>query len=156
MSTTFLGAGICPCGVSPAGYGQVATSDKRIKSLYKDANGVQQNSRYISPETGDYVVDDNGYFLGMGSIQQQVLLAIKTFRGSSVLNTLGQGFSNVQVIGSKVKELITNEINLAFQSLVDNKKITIDSIDILTNANKCSIVIKWIDLTTNTINSNTI
>lgn len=81
--TTWTGAGLCPAGLTPAGYGYLPIVETAKPQAFRMADGSTGEVAKIDAKTGDYVLDDKAQKLGMTAAQQQVLLALKTIEGSA-------------------------------------------------------------------------
>lgn len=151
ISSPYLGAGFAPAGFSPGGYGTPATqSEPTRQDFIIDEGpyaGLVGDVRLLDPITQDYRMNDNGYFVGGIGIQQMVYLALLTVKGSSLDSSLGQSYSNVKVIGTNFQQSITNEVNNALSNLVNSKKITINTVNVVKQNNMLRIDVRWTDLT---------
>ena len=148
MTTTqFLGAGVSQFGTTYAGTGTpIHQSYKR--RIWKDQFGNLQNARMIDPITMDYVFNEFGYSEGMSDIQQQVYLALITAKNSSIILTLGLSYYNTQVIGTNYQYQIEEDVNQALYSLIKDKKVLLNSVEVKRNStNQLIVDVKWTDLT---------
>lgn len=73
MPTPILGAGVCPAGRSPYGFGMPAHADPQHPS-------VPVSSVWIDPQTQGYMRDSHGNFKPMGDAQQLVYIAISSIQ----------------------------------------------------------------------------
>ena len=80
MTTSILGAGLSPFGLSYAGYGSPATTNPLNKTILIDDFGQPGQVRLIDPVTKDYRFNSNGRIVGGNGIQQLVYLALLTVR----------------------------------------------------------------------------
>jgi hypothetical protein len=156
MTTTFTGAGLSQFGTSYAGYGTPTTTNPVNKTILIGNYGIAGQTRFINPITGDYEFNANGRIIGGNGIQQLVYLALVTVRGSSAMLTLGQSFTNIQVIGSNYITFVKGEVNKALKDLIDQKKIELVDVTVDTSNTTSRIRIKWRDLATGTELTNTI
>lgn len=146
---TFLGAGVSPFGTTFAGTGSPAQQNiKRL--IWKDIYGNQQNARLIDPITRDYSFDEYGYSMGMTDIQQLVYLALVTTKNSSIISNMGVDYYNSQVIKSNYITQITEDVNQALKTLINERKVILNSVNVAKNGpNQLMVVVKWTDATRN-------
>jgi len=142
-------------GNNYAGYAVPSPSSANTNVLISNNNKPGQ-TRFIDPNTGDYVFDDNGRIVGGNAIQQMVYLAIKTIRGSSAVADLGQSFSNVKTIGANYITLVKNEVNKSLKYMIDNKLIQLIDVVVNQQGTQAQIQIKWKDIATGTDYTNNI
>lgn len=120
MPTPILGAGACPAGRSPYGFGMPATTEVPLRPTLG-------TGRRIDPSTGDYVLDAHGMHLMMPTTQQLVLLALKTQLGSSI--EYDKGIAPFPpVINDNTLAEVEQIIRDALDFLVKDKKLEIVSI----------------------------
>ena len=137
-----VGAGLCPAGTVPAGYGVIDTAPAPILIPLPDyRTGLSDGGRFISQTTGDYVFTADGRLQGMPNVYQLVLLAIANC-----------DFSSVTEKGPNYKAGVTSSILTALaylttQKLIQVKRITV--IDRLPNMNPDATIalVDWIDMT---------
>lgn len=104
-----LGLGVCPCGVSVLGVGQLDSAEATAATvLIQTSDGTPQAARQIAQ--GQYVYDDEGRIAGMDPVQQLVLLAISTKLNSSAVEGMGMADIPDRIRPGMEKEL---------QSIVD-------------------------------------
>lgn len=138
-----VGAGGCPAGASPAGYGVIDTAPApNLTPLPDPTTGLSQGGRNIDPSTGDYTWSADGRLQGMPNVEQLVLLAIENADFSTLTE---KGPSYVQ----QVKTIIEN----ALAYVVVQKLVLITNIAVLsnlpnTNPDAAIALVYWIDLTT--------
>ncbi len=87
--TPALGAGACPAGSSPAGFGVPASTPPQTVLPLLKPDGTPGDAVALDPTTGDYLLDGYGNRLGCDSVQQQVYLALQTQLGSCVVQDIG-------------------------------------------------------------------
>lgn len=146
-----LGAGACPAGAVPAGYGQIDVAPAPVLVPLPDVRtGLPDGGRNISlsgtPGTlggaGDYTFTADGRLQGMPNVNQLVLLAVENVDLSSITEK-GPQFAN------QVRALV----QASMFYVVTAKLARIDSIVVLDrqpNQNPDGVVaiLNWTDLTT--------
>lgn len=80
-------------------------------------NNQIQSSRAIDPVTQDYVLNDNGTFVGQSYVQTAVYLALFTTFNSSAVVGLGNQLKSIPVVGNNIVNQVTNIVNQALQVL---------------------------------------
>ena len=149
---TKLGAGLCRAGTSKAGYGDPTQVSARRRTIWKDENNTQGQVRLIDTATGDYKFSSDGLIVGGNGIEQMVYLALVTVKGTSAVRSLGQNFSNIRTLRDNVQSEIQEEVRLALDNLVEQKKISIENVFVdkfPDNPSRIRILIQWKDLTAN-------
>lgn len=86
-----------------------------------------QGARYIDLQTGDYAVDDNGHFIGMDSVQQQVLMCMFTNFGSAA-SPIGQTLLNIKVISPNIAGQVQSAVQSALANLINNGSLTLNNV----------------------------
>lgn len=152
------GLGTAPAGSSYAGFGLPATTTPPTSIPFQKADGTQGTSRAIDAATRDYVLDlTTGRVLGMDAVQQLVLLALTTVKGSSAVASLGQEISTIRTITDSTTALITLRVSEALASLIAQRKVSLDSVSVeRTQDSRIEIEVRWTDLTKNKPNVTTI
>lgn len=149
-----IGAGFAPAGTSPAGYGVPDSAPALVNGILPDQiTGRTQPGRLIDPISKSYVYTSDGRVIGVGLAQQQVQLAVTTLLGSSVIASLGMDRSKLQEQGSNLLQTVTGIVTDAFAPIVAQNIASLSSVAISQspcNPDRAVILIKWVDLTTNT------
>lgn len=149
MATAATGAGFSTFGISFAGYGIPSSETSLNKYTLIDDFGNTSNARLIDPETRDYRFT-NGYIVGGNDVQQLVYLALLTVRNSSSLNSFGQSFSSIKVIGIHYKTRVVSAVNEALRNLINNKIIELIEVNTVVSGNRVKIDVRWKDIKTGT------
>lgn len=146
IKTPLLGAGLCPAGLSPAGYGIPEQIKVDNRSLIKP-DGEQGSSRLIVK--GDYVLNEHGNHVGANDTKMKVYLALATVKGSATASPeLGQAFSTLKVIGPNIQNRISEEVKYALSSLIDSGEIELISTVVQRKDSQVKTLITWKDLQT--------
>ena len=144
------GFGSQPFGSSPYGIGTPSTAPEQGGKILRDLfTGETQGSRRIDPLTKDYVLDDFGRIVGMVDVQQLVLLAVSTDKGSSAVRQLGQDLKKIDRIGTNTVRRIDVTLRAAVQHLVDRDLIEV--VDTKVTVVRPGVVLanlRWRDLNT--------
>lgn len=138
-----VGAGLCPAGLSPAGYGTIDTAPApNLVPLPDYLTGLPDGGRYVSQKTGDYAFTADGRLQGMPNVYQLVLLAIANCDFTSITEK-GTSF-NGQVVATVQGALAY----LVSQKLIEVRRITV--VDRQPNMNRDAAIalVDWLDLTT--------
>jgi hypothetical protein len=146
MTTLNLGLGTSPLGISPFGFGAPATANALATSLLIDSLGSPVDSRFIDPETRDYVIDSLGRTQGMSAVSQAVFLCLLTTLGSSAVATLGSRLSEVKTIDNGTVSKVQSLVSLALSELISSGTIALIGTDVTTNSKGIGIVVTWQDL----------
>jgi hypothetical protein len=135
--------------MSPAGAGTPALATAQGGKVFLDpATNVQQPARQIDYQTGQYVINSQGRAGGMPTTKQLVVLAVKTFRGSSAFTRLGLDTSKIDRFTANFQRQISDAYTLALSDLVNAKLIRIVSIVAQQiDVNRGSVTVSWVDLT---------
>ncbi len=148
-----IGAGLCPAGASPAGYGVPdRVGPPNAVALPHPVTGLPQGGRYLDPKTGDYVFTSDGRLQGMANVQQLVLLALRTTIGSSSLPTMGNAIARITEKGPDFQRQLATVIADAFAPIVNQKLARLDAVRVLDTPNPdgAFAYVEWTDLTTQT------
>jgi hypothetical protein len=142
------GIGRAPLGSSSFGYGAPTRASSTSAKLYLDERGVLRNAAAVDAVTGDLVRDPlTGIHRGMNSTQQQVYLAVRTIKGSSIVQRLGI-LTKVKVITDTTAQKVRSEVNTALADLVSRGLITVGTIDVQrVRATGIRVHVYWTDLT---------
>lgn len=110
-----------------------------------------EGARLIDQVSGDYVLTDTGYFVGMNDIEQKVLLALRTTYNSAT-SPIGQQLRSVRVIDTNIVPQLQFLIGQALSSLINSQYITLDSVVVTlpSYGSAASIVVVWTNLYTKT------
>ena len=120
-----LGIGFAPIGGSLFGFGtpdSAAPFGNAI--LVEPTSGIPRDCRRIDARSRQYTFAANGSSDGMSGVQQRVLLAIATVRGSSALGAFGKAQGPQKHSAAAAKQ-VDADIRLALKDLVDAKVIEI-------------------------------
>ena len=139
-----VGAGLCPAGFSPAGYGLIDTAVAPGPTALPDPRtGVSDGGRYINQSTGDYVFTSDGRLLGMPNVYQLVLIALENTIDFSRLQEKGPNFPKV------VRTIIQNALaDLVTKKMIQIRKIVVQSGQPNMNPDATIAIVNWVDLTT--------
>lgn len=141
------GLGSAPFGSSPFGYGAVTAINSTATKLYLDNQGTRRNVESINTVTGDTVRGERGIHKGMDSVAQQVYLAIRTLRGSSVVNDLGINF-RVKVISDTITQKVTDAVTEAMSDLVSRQLVSVESVAVnKIKLTAIEVIVTWKNLT---------
>jgi len=89
--------------------------------------GKQSTARLIDVTTKDYVVNDQGGFVGMDNVEQAVQLAIFTTFNSAV-TPIGSTLRNIRVITSTINGIVQNSVQTCLANLINNKQIILGDV----------------------------
>lgn len=133
------GAGNSAAGLSVAGFGDL------------DQAGIVTSDFLPNPQTGNVMdaplitggnnaFDLNytsiGVLQGMSSVDQQVLLAVGTVKGTAIVPTVGSEIESILQYNSlNVVANVTNEIELCLNQLIKAGSITLDHISVIQDPN---------------------
>lgn len=144
-------------GSSLYGFGSVDAAGSPVQTILIDGNkGIGRNARKIDERTGQYAFDANGRIAGMSEVQQAVLLAVKTVRGSSAIKDFGDPSGLIQRKGTNYQKQLASALTLALKDLTDRQMIRIDSVNVTDNGGPVLRVLRFTDLTTNVASALTI
>ncbi len=150
-----LGFGQSFVGSSRVGYGRPADANSTTAKLYLLPDGTKGDAALIDFEIGDYVINENGNFVGTQSIPKMVKLALLTMKNSSIVDDFGfeandyTGPINIQVI-QKVKRGVFS----ALKHMTSNNQIMIVDVQVdRPKDNKVSIIVQWLDVLTNELST---
>jgi hypothetical protein len=77
--------------------------------------------RFLDPVTGNYTIDAaTGQFRQISRVMQQVLLAVRTAKGSSAVRTFG--YSGPRKMGTSFEADVDSAIRLSLRHLTDEQK----------------------------------
>ena len=157
-----IGAGACPAGSSPAGYGVPDKAFAPNNAILPGVRtGLPQSGRAIDPKTKSYYFasDGSGRLQGMATVPQLVQLALSTIKGSSAVAALGQTFSEVKEKGSDYAAQIDKRVRLAFADLIKRNLAQVQSVTVNqppSNPDAGLAIVKWVDLTTGLVNTDNV
>lgn len=148
-----VGIGLAPFGSSRLGFGAPAQTNSTTAKLYLAADGLRKNAAFIDTVSGDVSRDPNtGVHLGMDGVQQQVYLALRTLKGSAIVQNLGISFKMTVISETtvrKVEDAVRSALaDLVLRQLVKIGKITVERVKMTA----ISITVTWTNLTTNETN----
>lgn len=143
------GFGSQPFGSSSYGIGTPAVYSGTGGDVLRDAKtGARLGSRKIDPTTKDYVLDSNGRILGMNDVQQLVLLATSTTKGTSAMRSLGQEIRKIDRITSNFTQRVRNTLTAAVQHIVDRGLIEVLGVSVqILRPGTVYVALRWRDLT---------
>lgn len=133
--------------------GPIATISAPNRTEYVDYQNksIIDDSRYINPNTNDFVLQANGHFVGMPSLQQEVILAIQTQLNSSVVSNFGLSLQSIKVITPNVQNQVLALFNNALSNLISTNRIRLNNVvTTRTAVGQISTVFSWTDITTGT------
>ena len=105
-------------------------------------------ARRIDPATKDYVISSQS-IESDDPIKAAMYLALKTEKGTSADELLGQEFTQIQVIKDDYETQVKRYVNEALKRLVNDNKIIITNIVVFKQNTKLGIQISYKDLTKN-------
>ena len=148
-----LGLGAAPLGSVSLGYGAPARANSTSAKLFLDEKLVRRNAVHINPATGDVVRDPaNGVHTGMDGVSQQVYLALRTLRGSAIVQGLGVAF-NVKVINETTARKLEEEARRALSDLVTRRLVEVVSVtSARVKLTGVRVDVTWRNLTNNETN----
>lgn len=129
---------IPPAGLSPLGFfvEQTFRDPTDPPAILADA---------IDPETHDYLSIDRG----QDPIDAQVILALKTVRGSGAAVTdTGNQFTSIGKLDDSAEAAFRREAEIALSLLVTNRDIRIDSIEVLVQDDFAEVTVTYENLRT--------
>lgn len=143
-----LGLGRFGLGLGSFGYGVPAKANSTSVKLFLDQTKEQRNAAEINTVSGDIVRDQvTGIHRGMDSVEQQVYLALRTLRGSSVIADLGINIK-IKVISDTLAQKVRDAVTEALSSLVSRRLVRVESISVerikLTGVR---VIVKWFNMT---------
>jgi len=101
----------------------------------------------------DLVYNSNNVLVGMNSIDQQVLLAISTVKGTAIVPTVGSNISDIlQFDSDTIQAQITNEVEIALNLLIKQGSITLDNVSVIQDSqvsSRLNVVINYTNLRLN-------
>lgn len=146
MSKLNIGAGACPAGSSPAGFGVPGSIPSTYPRALVTTDARVGSSAALNPKTGDYEIDATGQRVGSDAVPPMVYLALRTIKGSAATLDLGIGeFPKMrdEDVGAKLRALVDD----ALAALVVSNLVSI--IDVTagpTGPSGATITVKWRDL----------
>jgi hypothetical protein len=137
------GAGFCPAGFSPAGWGSLTPASVNSPLPLPDPHtGLSLTGRLLNYQQGgsDYVFTPDGRVSGMRTMQQLVLIAL--------LNA--NIFSNIGTQGPNIQRLVAGRVQSALNPFLKQKWIALVRCDVASgssNPNALAVDVVWRDLT---------
>jgi hypothetical protein len=120
-----LGLGLAPLGSTPFGFGSPALANSTSVKLYLASDNTRRNAAQIDSVSGDILRNPaNGIHTGMDAVAQQVYLALRTLKNSSIVKNLGIAF-NVKTISETTARKLADEVRLALADLVNRRLVEI-------------------------------
>lgn len=143
------GFGSQPAGSSPYGLGTPTTAPEDGGAIFRDpATGLSTGSRLIDSVTKDYVYDEYGRAVGMPDVQQLVLLATSTRKGSASMRELGQELAKIDRITVNTARRVDVTMREAVQHLVARGLIEIQGTTVeVVQQGRIQMSLLWRDLT---------
>lgn len=139
-----------PLGINLGPIVNVVAPNRKEYVDYQN-NSIIDGSRYINPNTNDFELQANGHFVGMPSIQQEVLLAVETVYNSSVMSNFGLDFGSIKIITPNIQKQVLSLFNNALSFLISTNKIRLNSVQTTqTGQSQVSSIFSWTDTTTGT------
>lgn len=143
------GAGLCPAGITPAGYGYQPLGETAKPQAFRMPDGSTGEAAKINAKTGDFELDERGQKLGMTGPQQMVLLALKTMRGSAATDIGIEPFPDR--ISEQTKRIVEARITNALADLRTRGIIELKSIEIVEpKEGALAITVVWRDVSSGT------
>ncbi len=148
-----VGIGLAPLGSSSLGFGAPTRLNSTTAKLYLAADGTRKNAAAIDTVTGDIKRDPlTGIHLGMDGVQQQVYLALRTLKGSSVVLSLGIAFKATTISATTTRK-IEEAVRAALADLVLRQLVKIVAIKPeRVKITGIRVDVTWTNLTTNETN----
>lgn len=145
----WLGAGLCPAGVTPMGYGFYALPETATPQAFRLPDGSTGDAPLIDAKTGDFVLDDQGQKLGMTAVQQQVLLALKTIKGTAIT---GYGIGSFPAtIDARTTTAIEAQVTNALANLRQRGLVELVDIEIVQPKEGALVIyVQWRDVSRGT------
>ena len=149
-----LGIGAAPFGSSAFGFGSPVKQNSTSALLYQGPDGSRKNAAEINTVTGDIVRDaQTGIHKGMDAVQQQVYLALRTLKGSAIVQTLEIAFK-VKVISETTAQKIKQAVNEALSDLVTRQLVRVDSVTSeRIKVTGIRVIVQWTNLTNGETNT---
>lgn len=138
-----IGAGGCPAGSSPAGYGVIDTATApNLVPLPDPRTGLSQGGRNIDQATKDYTFTSDGRLQGMPNVNQLVLIAIQN-----------ADFSTITEKGPNFAQQLRDVVQNALADLITRNLVKLTTVTVLDrqpgmNPDAGVAIAYWIDLTT--------
>lgn len=111
---------------------------------YVDSENQIQSARYIDPITKDFVLADNGHFVGQDAVAQRVYLSLITYFNTSAQSGLGNQFFNIKLITKNIVNKCNAAVRLALQDLIDTDVITLNSVSVTQiAAGSVLLTVRW-------------
>lgn len=146
MSKFNIGAGACPAGSSPAGFGVPGSIASAYPRALITGDARVGSAAALNPKTGDYEIDATGQRVGSDAVPQMVYLALRTIKGSAATLDLGIGeFPKMRDddVATKLRALVDD----ALAALVSAGRVSVVDVTVGTNGpSGATITVKWRDL----------
>jgi hypothetical protein len=124
---------------------------------YVDPNNQIQSSRLIDAVTRDFVLADNGHFVGQDVVKQQVYLSLLTYFDSSAQKGLGNQFFTIKLVTPNIINQCNAAVKLALANLINNKSISLNGVNVVLNGpGQVIIQVFWTENTTQTQQTTTL
>lgn len=132
MTTPNLGTTYSPFGVAPYGSGTPATAPVPGGSVNRSlTTGRQLGSLALTVDplaAGQYIFDSFGRRAGMPDAQHMVVLALRTVKGSSVDQDLGQTFAEIRKVTDAFQQDMQSRVQDALSTLIEKKLVRLDAV----------------------------
>lgn len=134
------GCGLAPCGFVSCGFWEDDTAPVRVANIV--------NARDIT--TGDFALDSDGKFIGMGKVRQMVVMALATIKGSATaLPSLGLTFPINQNINSGTTRRIQSDVRSALAHLVRRYIRIVEIAVTYPTSSRAQVEVRYINLESN-------
>lgn len=102
---------------------------------------------YISPDTNDIVLNDDGSFLDMPSTRQRVYLALKSNLGTIAgYEAFGSDLFKLGKVDSSFTVRAKSSVRKALDHLVQDNSLTLTSVDVSADGGRVNIIVSYFDL----------
>ncbi len=146
MSASNIGAGGCPMGSSPCGFGVPGSIASSYPTVLRKVDASIGSSVALDPKTGDYVIGDTGQRVGSDPVPPMVLLALRTIKGSAAVLDLGIGEFPKMLdddVGARLRALVDDALsNLVTAGLVEVVEVTTGR----AGTSSAALAVSWRDL----------
>ncbi len=119
------GAGFQPAGTSSAGIGAPEEGNPQDGVVFAGQDSSSNGSRFIDPNTRDYVMASNGRLTGMPNVPHLVQFAMATERNSAAVRGLGQELRKLDRITPDFEKRILGVLTNALQHLIDARLVEV-------------------------------
>jgi hypothetical protein len=121
------------------------TPNQSVYTDLLDSSGKKQTARLIDPNTQDYVLNSNGYFVGMDEVNQSVQLALLTsFQSAST--PIGNTLSSIRLVTPNIQNIVQNVVQRALANLLNANKITLGKVSIVIKGSNMFLTVPFTNL----------